>query len=181
MKCCQKVRRRYILVIYFCFLSLRTLVLCASIYGNKDYKPLVYANWGTNRLGEGSISQPRTRRELSSSIIRVKGPSRNSLSNITQIWNSQASNYVQKPLIIPNSTTTTKAFSHIGFQTFLHTNINELQNSHQHINNLEQSYTDPDFLFSCYMMIKGKAGHMSPVTKEETLETLETLDGIDFA
>ena len=147
-----------------------TSVMCASIYGNKDYKHLVYANWGTNRLGERAISQPRTRRELSSSVIRAKGPSRNSSSEKNSDLESKKAKRENKP----KKTNKSEALSRFAFQTELQSKINELQKSHQKIYNLDEFYTDINFLVSCYLMIKGKAGNMSPGTFDETL------DGIDF-
>nr|YP_009739347.1 hypothetical protein [Tricholoma bakamatsutake]QIC20190.1 hypothetical protein [Tricholoma bakamatsutake] len=155
-----------------------TLVMCASIYGNKDYKHLVYANWGTNRLGEGAISQPRTRRELSSSVIRAKGPSRNSSSKKNPDLESKKAkreNKPKDPKFSPKKAKVSEALSRIAFQTELQIKINELQKSHQKIYNLDKFYTDTNFLVSCYLMIKGKAANMSPGTNDETL------DGIDLA
>jgi hypothetical protein len=157
-----------------------TIVLCASIYGNKDYKHLVYANWGTNRLGERTLSQPRTRRELSSSLKRAKGPSRNSLSKNNSDLENKPAKRENKPKKSKDSTKNIKVsetLSRIAFQTDLdlQSKINELKKSHQKIYNLDEFYTDINFLVSCYLMIKGKAGNMSPGT------STETLDGIDLA
>jgi hypothetical protein len=70
-----------------------------------------------------------------------------------------------------------ETLSRIAFQTDLdlQSKINELKKSHQKIYNLDEFYTDINFLVSCYLMIKGKAGNMSPGT------STETLDGIDLA
>jgi hypothetical protein len=157
-----------------------TLVMCASIYGNKDYKHLIYANWGINCLGERGIFQPQTRRELSSSVIRVKGPSRNSSSKKNSDLESKKAKRENKPKktkpkLFSKITKFPEALSRIAFQTDLQSKINELQKSHQKIYNLDKFYTDINFLVNCYLMIKGKAGNMSPGTNDETL------DGIDFA
>jgi hypothetical protein len=159
------------------FMLITTLIMCASIYGNKDYKHLVYANWGTNRLGERAITQPRTRRELISSVVRAKGPSRNSSSKKNSDLESKKAKRENKPKKNKDSAEKTKvseALSRIAFQTEIQNKINELQKSHQKIYNLDKFYTDINFLVICYMMIKGKAGNMTPGTIDETL------DGIDL-
>lgn len=123
------------------------------------------------------MSQPRTRRELSSSVIRAKGPSRNSLSQNNLDLELNIAKRENKPKKIKDSAKNTKiseAFSRIAFQTKLQSKINELQKTHQKIYNLDEFYTDINFLVSCYLMIKGKAGNMSSGTNNETL------DGIDL-
>lgn len=140
-----------------------------------DLKHLPYANLGTNRLVLGS-SCTRTQRELSSSIVRAKGPSRNNLSETN-------SDLKIKRVLRENKQTKTKikkttsrplALSRIAFQTELKIKINKLQNNHQKIYNLLEILCDENFLVACYMLIKGKPGNMSPGT------TPETLDGIDL-
>ena len=58
--------------------EISTGLACASIYGNTDLKHLSCANLGTNRLVLGKPNS-RTQRELSSSVVRAKGPSRDNL------------------------------------------------------------------------------------------------------
>lgn len=159
-------------------LSAKALIMCASIYGNKDWKRPTKANLGTNRLVSRKKvnSQPRTQRELSSSIVRVKGPSRNSLSKKSfdlDLKRAKRENKLKKPKVT-KQTKDPKALSRIAFQTELKNRINKLQKNHQKIYNLDELLYDVNFLVNCYLMIKGKPGNMSPGT------TPETLDGLDL-
>lgn len=140
--------------------------LCASIYRRPDYKRFVHANMGTNRLGEKAISLPRTRRELSSSVIRAKGPSRNSISEKISDVDIKKASLENKP----KQNKSPKALSNVAFHTELQSMINETRMSHQKIYNLDRFYTDPNFLIKCYMIIKGKTRNMSPGTDNVTLD-----------
>jgi len=77
-------------------------------------------------------------------------------------------------LKISKSTKYSMALSRIAFQTELKSRINKLQKKHQKIYNLDEILYDVNFLVSCYLMIKGKSGNMSPGI------TSETLDGLDL-
>jgi group II intron reverse transcriptase/maturase len=151
--------------------------MCASIYGNKDWKRPTTANLGTNRLVSRTTakSQPRTQRELSSSNVRVKGPSRNSKSQQSfdlDLTRAKRENKLKKPKVT-KQTKYPKALSRIAFQTELKNRINKLKKNHQKIYNLDELLYDVNFLVSCYLMIKGKPGNMSPGTTPETLEGLD--------
>nr|WUR10623.1 hypothetical protein [Elmerina hispida] len=98
----------------------------------------------------------------------MKGPSRDNLSKIN-------SNLKQKKASRENKLENKNiALSRIAFQVELKSRISKLQKEHQKYYNLVSLLYDVNFLVSCYMMIKGKAGNMSPGT------TSETLDGIDL-
>jgi hypothetical protein len=158
-------------------LIVTTIIMCASIYGNKDLKRPTKANLGTNRLvsRKKDNTHPRTQRELSSSIVRVKGPSRNSLSKKSfdlDLKRAKRENKLKKPKVT-KQTKDPKALSRIAFQTELKNRINKLQKNHQKIYKLDELLYDVNFLVSCYLMIKGKAGNLSPGTAPETLDGLD--------
>jgi hypothetical protein len=145
-------------------------VLCASIYRELDIKRYTTANLGTNRLGLRLLEMtvPRTQRELSNSLVRMKGPSRDNLTEIN-------SDLKPKTALLENKLETKSiALSRIAFQAELKSRISQLQKEHQKYYNLVSLLYDPNFLVSCYLMIRSKPGNMSPGT------TPETLDGIDL-
>jgi hypothetical protein len=157
------------------FADISVNILCASIYGNMDFKRYTLANLGTNRLGS-LIAGPRTQRELSSSVVKMKGPSRNSLSKF-----KTKSDLKFKIALRENKLKTSKvtkrtrdsvALSRIAFQTDLKSRISKLQKNHQKIYNLDEFLYDVNFLVSCYLMIKGKSGNMSPGSTPETCDGL---------
>lgn len=153
-----------------------TVILCASIYGKLDLKRYTKANLGINRLGS-LIAVPRTQRDLSNSVVRMKGPSRNSLSQKYLDLNSKKAlrENKLKDSKVAKRTKDSVALSRIAFQTELKSRIGKLQKNHQKIYNLDELLYDANFLVSCYLMIKGKAGKMSPGQT-----TPETLDGLDL-
>lgn len=143
-----------------------TSIVCASIYRKLDIKRYTTANLGTNRLG--LAAEPRTQRELSSSVVGTKGPSQDNLSENNS---DSKSNRASRGNKLENKPV---ALSRIAFQVELKNRISQLQKEHQKFYNLVSLLYDVNFLVSCYMMIRGKPGNMSPGY------TPETLDGIDL-
>jgi group II intron reverse transcriptase/maturase len=155
--------------------NIGTILLGASIYGKLDIKYYTIANLGTNRL-ELQLVTSRTQRELSSSVVRMKGPSQDSLfENKTELKSKKAlsENKSKNPTTLKRKKTS-KTISQIAFQTDLKSRINQLQKNHQKIYNLNNILCDENFLVGCYLLIKGKPGNMSEGT------TPETLDGLDL-
>lgn len=145
-------------------------IMCASIYRKLDIKRYTTANLGTNRLGLHAFwtAEPRTQRELSSSVVGAKGPSQDNSSENNSDSRSKRASRGNK---LDNKSV---ALSRIAFQVELKSRISQLQKKHQKFYNLVSLLYDVNLLVSCYLMIRGKPGNMSPGS------TPETLDGIDL-
>jgi len=145
-----------------------SLIICASTYGETDSKRIEIATKGSNRLDPVSEQGVRRRRYHSSSstLEEPKDTSRDSVSKSNNDPNTKRASRKTKSL--------NKTVDRNAVVTMLRSKILNSQGRHQKIKNLLDTFSNVDYLVTCYLLIKGKPGNMSPGVEPTTL------DGIDL-
>jgi group II intron reverse transcriptase/maturase len=144
------------------------IVLCASTYRETDIKHIENATKGSNRLVSKtvlwSVMIMRGRRYHSSHLLieGTKDTSRDSVSKSTiDPTKKTASRKIKS---------SSKTINRNAIVTMLQSKILNSRAQHQKIYNLLNIFSDVDYLVSCYLLIKGKPGNMSPGVDQTTID-----------